>query len=159
MQGNGTGAITVNFVVPVTALSGNTRMRIVMHFNSYLNNPCGNYQEGEAEDYTVQITGGALNAVAAKSDVKATLNSIMVSPNPVKTSSANLILQVGKSAPVSVKITDLSGRVLRSENINSIVAGKNNYSLGNINLLPGTYMIIAQQGNAIIARTQFIVDK
>ena len=100
-----------------------------------------------------------MNAVAAESDLKANLNSLIISPNPVKTSSANLILQVGKSAPVNVKITDLSGRVLRSENINSIVAGKNNYSLGNINLLPGTYMMIAQQGNAVIARTQFIVDK
>jgi len=132
----------------------------MMHFASYLNDPCyPSVFEGEAEDYTVKVTGGTLNIVAAESDLTANLNSLMVSPNPVKGGSANLILQSGKAAPVNIKVTDLSGRVLRSENVSSIVAGKNNYSLRNINLLPGTYMIIAQQGNAVIARTQFVVDK
>ena len=83
----------------------------------------------------------------------------MVVPNPVKTSSANLVLQAATTQPVSIKITDLSGRILRAETINNVIAGKNNYPLSNINLLPGTYMIIAVQNNTVIARTQFIVAK
>ena len=134
-------------------------MRIVIHFGSLLNASCGSYSDGETEDYTVHITGATLNAVAAESDVKANLNSLMVSPNPVKGSSASVVLQAAKAGSVNIKIADLSGRVVRSENISGIVAGKNNYSLRNINLLPGTYMIVAQQGNTIIARTQFVVDK
>jgi len=150
-------SVTLPFVVPLTAKNGNTRMRVVMSFGN-VTDPCATSFDGEAEDYTVKVTGGTLNAVA-ENDAIATLNSIMVSPNPVKGSSANVVLQTAKAGSVNIKIADLSGRVLRSENISSIVAGKNNYSLRNINLLPGTYMIVAQQGNAVIARTQFVVDK
>jgi len=160
-QGNGSGAINRNFVVPLTAINGKARMRVVMHFSSYLAQTCGNFTEGEAEDYSVKITGAtpALDAVASETDVKAMLNSIMVSPNPMKGSSASVVLQAGKPGPVNIKIADLSGRILRSETISSVIAGKNDYQLRNINLLPGTYMIIAQQGNSIMGRTQFIVDK
>ena len=160
-QGNGSGAINRNFVVPLTAINGKARLRVVMHFSSYLAQTCGNFTEGEAEDYSVKITGAtpALDAVASETDVKAMLNSIMVSPNPMKGSSASVVLQAGKPGPVNIKIADLSGRILRSETISSVIAGKNDYQLRNINLLPGTYMIIAQQGNSIMGRTQFIVDK
>ncbi|HEX5150550.1 MAG TPA: M4 family metallopeptidase [Parafilimonas sp.] len=155
----GTTKKNLSFTIPLTAKNGTTRMRVVMNFNSYLNNPCGSFTDGEAEDYSVKFSGGTVNAVA-ESDLKQnTLNSLVVSPNPVRGSSASVVLQAAKAGSVNIKIADLSGRILRSENISSIVAGKNNYSLRNINLLPGTYMIIAQQGNAIIARTQFVVDK
>lgn len=156
----------ISFTVPATALSGSTRMRVVMNFDFYRNNPCDvpGDQYGEAEDYTVKITGGALNAAAvnavAENKLKQTgLNSLLISPNPVNTSSANLILQCGKTGPVNIKIADLSGRILRSETLRSIVAGRNTYALRNLNLLPGTYMMVAQQGNIIIARAQFIVAK
>ena len=69
------------------------------------------------------------------------------------------MLQASKAGPVNIKVSDLSGKILKSETISSINAGKNNYALRNLNLLPGMYMIIATQGNAVIARTQFIVDK
>jgi len=36
---------------------------------------------------------------------------------------------------------------------------RNTYTLRSLNLLPGTYMMVAVQGNAIIARTKFIVAK
>jgi len=36
---------------------------------------------------------------------------------------------------------------------------RNTYTLHKLNLLPGTYMMVAVQGNAIIARTKFIVAK
>src|SRR6478735_5641243 len=47
---------TVNgtFTVPITALTGNTRMRIVIGFDD--TSPCNSVFYGEAEDYTVQIT-------------------------------------------------------------------------------------------------------
>lgn len=43
--------------------------------------------------------------------------------------------------------------------INSVIAGRNTYTLRNLNLLAGTYMMVAVQGGAIIARTKFIVAK
>jgi hypothetical protein len=158
--GNGSGSVTKSFTVPSTAKSGATRMRVVMHYGSARGNPCGTFTYGEAEDYTVNITGGTLTGIASVSSANAnTLNSLLVTPDPVKGSSANLVLQVAKAGSVYIKVTDLTGRILRAETISSALAGKNNYPLRNLNLLPGTYMIIAEQNNAIIARTQFIVDK
>jgi Zn-dependent metalloprotease len=160
-QGHGTGTITKSFVVPLTAMNGTTRMRVFMHFSSYLNDPCypaGGF-DGEVEDYSVKITGATFNGIAEENTAREnTLNSIMVSPNPIQSSSANVVLDVGKAGAVNIKISDLSGRILRAETINGVLAGKNNYPLRNLNLLPGTYMIIAEQANAIIARTQFIID-
>lgn len=153
-------AVSKTFTVPSTALSGATRMRIVMHYSSARTNPCGTFTDGDVEDYTVNITGGALTSFAASDNASSnSLNSLVVSPNPVKTSVANLVLQVTKSAPVNIKITDLTGRVIRAENISNVNIGKNNYSLNNLRILPGTYMIVAEQNGAIIARNQFIVAK
>jgi Zn-dependent metalloprotease len=161
-QGHGTGTVTKSFVVPLTAMNGTTGMRVFMHFNSYLNDPCypaGGF-DGEVEDYSVKISGATFNGIAEENSVKENiLNSIMVSPNPVMSSSSNVVLQLSKIGTVNIKIADLSGRILRSETISGVIAGKNNYPLRNLNLLPGTYMIIAEQDNAIIARTQFIIDK
>ena len=128
-----------------TAKSGATRMRIVMQYGSARTNPCGTFNDGEAEDYTVNITGGPLTSIASVSSANAnSLNSLLITPNPVKGSSANLVLQVAKAGAVSIKITDLTGRILRVEAITNIIAGKNNYSLNNLGLIPGTYMIIAE---------------
>jgi hypothetical protein len=154
----------ISFTVPATALNGSTRMRVVMNFDYYRDNPCETPGDhfGEVEDYTVKITGGTAKAVtvsasASNNPEQNVLNSLVVSPNPVNTSSANLILQTGKTGTVNIKIVDLSGRILRSENIPGIIAGSNMYVLRNLNLSPGTYIIVAIQGNAIIARTKFII--
>lgn len=48
-------AVSISFTVPLSALAGNTRMRIVMKTTN--DNPtCGNIGDGEAEDYTIQIS-------------------------------------------------------------------------------------------------------
>ncbi len=57
-QTNSSGQI-VNFTVnvPITAVSGTTRMRILTAYNTSPLTPCGTYAYGEAEDYLVSITG------------------------------------------------------------------------------------------------------
>lgn len=52
---------TSTFTVPTTAKNGSTRMRIVMKYGAgYYGSPCqiGDPDQSEAEDYTVNITGG-----------------------------------------------------------------------------------------------------
>lgn len=83
----------------------------------------------------------------------------MVSPKPVKTSSASIGLQLAKAGSVTIRIADLSGRIIRTETIGNLSAGNNNYRLNNLNILPGTYMIVAEQNKAVMARAQFIVAK
>ncbi len=158
--GSSQGTYTKSLAIPTTAKSGLTRMRLIMHYGSARTTTCGSFTNGEVEDYTVNISGGTFAGfVSANNSVKTGLNGILVSPNPVKTSLANINLQLVKAATVTIKIADLSGRVLRSETINNTVAGSNNYRVTNLNLLPGTYMIVAEQNKTIIARAQFIVAK
>jgi len=48
------GYNVINFTVPLTALSGITRMRVTMQYGS-APSPCGSYPRGETEDYSVFI--------------------------------------------------------------------------------------------------------
>ncbi len=74
-------AINGNFTVPMSALPGNTNMRIAMQYNAY-SEPCETFAEGEVEDYTVNISGAALiEDVDTRADSEA---SIAVYPVPTK---------------------------------------------------------------------------
>ena len=50
-------SVTGNIEVPIDAISGNTRMRVVKNFNSSRTNPCGSVSYGQAEDYTLTVSG------------------------------------------------------------------------------------------------------
>ena len=56
------GTFSGTFTVPGTALTGNTRLRVVMSDDATTTS-CGSYIYGETEDYTLTVTGGA--AIAA----------------------------------------------------------------------------------------------
>ncbi|MFM7587472.1 MAG: GEVED domain-containing protein, partial [Bacteroidota bacterium] len=43
--------VSGNISVPPTATPGTTRMRVILQYNDYRRDPCGNYQFGETEDY------------------------------------------------------------------------------------------------------------
>ncbi|MBL7983883.1 MAG: thrombospondin type 3 repeat-containing protein, partial [Flavobacteriales bacterium] len=49
---------TNNVTVPLTARNGTTRMRVVKNFSTSPTNPCGTFGFGQAEDYTLNVTGG-----------------------------------------------------------------------------------------------------
>lgn len=51
--------ITADVVVPAGALSGTSRMRVVKNYNAYATDPCGSYNYGQGEDYTVEVSGGS----------------------------------------------------------------------------------------------------
>ncbi|MBL0048104.1 MAG: hypothetical protein IPP32_08430 [Bacteroidetes bacterium] len=55
-SGPGGNRLTKAITIPATALLGNTRMRIVLRqYGSISPSPCGTYNYGETEDYTVNI--------------------------------------------------------------------------------------------------------
>jgi hypothetical protein len=56
--GTGTTTFSVPITVPVTALNGNTRMRVRLTYNTGMA-PCGVSGYGETEDYTLVVSGGA----------------------------------------------------------------------------------------------------
>ena len=131
-------------------------MRVIMHYGSARTTTCGTFTNGEVEDYKVNITGGSGFAAFAMSKTLPS-TGILVTPNPTKGNNVKIQLQLPQSMPVTLKITDLSGRILRVDNNLSLNTGKKIYSLSGLNLKSGTYIIVAEQGNKVVARTQFIV--
>jgi hypothetical protein len=53
--------LTFDVVVPITATSGITRMRVMNVFGTTGLTPCGAYAYGETEDYDVEIVGASGN--------------------------------------------------------------------------------------------------
>ena len=92
------------FTVPATAKSGATRLRIIMHYGNSRTTTCGTFSDGEAEDYTVNIAGGTLTGIASLDKAgNNVLNSLIVTPNPVKSSVASLLLQLVQKGQVNIK--------------------------------------------------------
>ncbi len=152
-SGSGKAALTKAFTVSTTATSGATRMRVILHYGSSRTTTCGTFTYGEVEDYTVNITGGAgASFASAKTFIVAP--EMVVMPNPAKGNNVKVQLQLAQTMQVTLKITDLSGKILRVDNNLNLSAGKNTYSLNGLNIRPATYIISAAQNNKIIARTK-----
>jgi chitodextrinase len=88
-----TTTVSGSLVIPTTALTGATRMRISMKYNA-LPNPCEIFAYGEVEDYTINISSGATARIINTTNltsVKGTTNELEVArlsfklyPNPVR---------------------------------------------------------------------------
>ncbi|MEL6535950.1 MAG: M43 family zinc metalloprotease [Bacteroidota bacterium] len=73
LSGNSTvsGSFTVN-----QAASGSTRLRVTMKYGSFASSPCGDFGDGETEDYTVTFSSSTPQApVAAFSANTTTINA------------------------------------------------------------------------------------
>ncbi|WP_216679787.1 M4 family metallopeptidase [Hymenobacter siberiensis] len=139
-----TGTLSSTFTVPTTARNGTTRMRVVMSDNSATTS-CGTFSYGEAEDYTVNITGGAaLTGVATLSGSSATplgneaARTLEVYPNPA---SEMLNISVPGEA-TSVQISDVRGA--RMSDV-SFANGQVNIS----RLAKGMYTITVSNGEKV----------
>ncbi len=159
---SGSSAKSVTFTVPSTAKNGATRMRIQMHYGGYLTNPCGTFSYGEAEDYTVNISGGSgFNDLITSNNLKTQYqNSLTISPNPVAGSHALASYTLTKGGNASIRVADLNGRILQTMNLGNQLAGTHTYNLNNFSQLPaGNYIIVLQQDNQIITRTHIAVAR
>ncbi|HWR94480.1 MAG TPA: GEVED domain-containing protein [Flavobacterium sp.] len=87
-----TSPVSGNMVIPSTALTGSTRMRVSMKYNA-LPNPCEIFSNGEVEDYTVYIesletaipanSNEATTLKGTENNLDATKLSFKLYPNPV----------------------------------------------------------------------------
>jgi hypothetical protein len=76
-----TASSTGSFVVPTTALAGNTRMRVAytdINIGAVILAPCNTGQVGEYEDYTVNIVACTTPVVAKCKNVTITMNTASV---------------------------------------------------------------------------------
>ena len=143
------------FTVPATEKSGATRMRIIMHYGSSRTTTCGTFSDGEAEDYTVNITGGTLTGIASLDKAGSNvLNSLIVTPNPVKSSVASLVLQLVQKGQVNIKVTDLSGKVLLKQEVGNAQTGKNTIPLNGLNnLTNGAFIVVPEKQGVVVGGT------
>ncbi|MBS1731423.1 MAG: M4 family metallopeptidase [Bacteroidetes bacterium] len=146
------------FTVPASASNGATRMRVQMSYGGYSTNPCAILTYGEVEDYTVNISGGSFSGFSSPKEE--TTNTILVSPNPVTSTFANLAYHIVKDGNIQVKVLNMNGQVLQNIDLGRQSAGSHNYTLNSLGkLASGTYMIVLEQENQVINRTRFVVTR
>jgi hypothetical protein len=150
-----TSSTNLSFIIPLGALNGSTRLRIQMAYGTQITDPCAQFSYGEVEDYTVKVKGGTIAEAARVTNT----NALMIIPNPIKGNSASAMLNLKKPGDVTMKITDLSGRVLVTQTLH-LMAGKNTFALNGVGaLMNGIFMIVAEQDGAVAGRVQLIVDR
>lgn len=153
----GTSAVGLTFSIPVTAKNGKTRLRVQMAYGSILTDPCSVFSYGEVEDYGLKITGGT----GLAPDVITTTenNTITIQPNPVKGSSAQVAMQLAAQGKVTLKVSDLSGRLILMQSVNNTNKGRNVFTLNGVERLNrGSFMVVAEQNGVIVGRGQIIVE-
>ncbi|TAE59376.1 MAG: hypothetical protein EAZ89_02555, partial [Bacteroidetes bacterium] len=103
LSGGATGIYTVN--MPVTAIPGYTRMRVVQTFATQPTDPCGTYSFGETEDYTVFFAPQSPNDVAVISLVNFDLTcQAFASGIPITAAIGNIGTNAASSFQVSYSI-------------------------------------------------------
>jgi Zn-dependent metalloprotease len=146
--------ITKTFQIPATAKNGNTRMRIQMHYNTAIKDPCATFDFGEVEDYTVNISGGS----GLSSNTGELISGISVSPNPVISSVVKLNYALARAGNITFTLTDANGvqkGVYMAGNQNQ---GANTYQLNNLSSLHnGYYYIAVQQDGRVIGKMNLLV--
>jgi len=138
----GTSATSVNVTIPTTAITGATRMRVMMK-DGALSSPCDVYTYGEVEDYTLNLQTGttttcnqpATLAASSLTSTGATLSWGAVS------GASNYTLQVKKSSTstwtsytvsgTSHNLTGLSASTIYNWQVRTnCVSGSSAYTVG-----------------------------
>jgi chitodextrinase len=146
--------VSGSFVIPTTALTGTTRMRVTMKYNA-LPSPCEILSYGEVENYTVSITSGALAKIGVdnemttlsvtENDLKVAKLSFKLYPNPVKES---MIYFADIDTNVTYRIFNMMGQEMAKGSLES-----KEINVGN--LRSGTYIIELTDGITKAAK-QFV---
>jgi bacillolysin len=141
------GTLTGTFTVPTTARSGSTRLRVVLS-DASATSSCGTFSYGEAEDYTVNITGGAAvsggtysltsgDATPLGNELARTLE---IYPNPA-TDVVRLVLP-GNAEATSVVVTDV-----RSARVANVAFTNGTLHIGS--LAKGMYTLSVSDGQKV----------
>ncbi len=150
--GHNSATITKTFTVPLTAKSGLTNMRIVMHYNAALGTTCGSFTDGEAEDYTVNITGGTIAGITGTEDARAGSNievaaKVQASPNPNKGNFTVQLQLPNSKSSTSLTLYDAFGKKVWENNLGMINGNvSENVYLQN-KLASGLYMLTVQRND------------
>lgn len=140
---NSTGAdgqqATGTIEVPTDATIGQTRMRVVKNYDVSPTNPCGEYQYGQTEDYTLNI--GELGI----GDINT--SSFSYYPNPVTD-----ILNISSDKAVrAINVYNMAGQLVSSL--------KTSFNQINLSALPGGVYVIKAELEGGVAKIFKVVKK
>lgn len=137
----GSGPFTATVAVPANAKTGATLMRVRMGYGSNVK-PCGldSYQ-GEVEDYTVKVTGGASMMMTKMSIDKPTLTATSPFNDRIQ-----VYCQSTYEGMATLRLYGLDGHILREQKV-QLMKGMNNLQLNSLSTLPsGIYLIDITHG-------------
>ena len=160
---DGFGFMSKQIQIPIIASTGIARLRIQMSPYSNLTDPCAVFTYGEVEEYTVNILPPVLSPGKQENNEAVsnhTAASIVVVPNPSKAAEAKVSYTVINTGTVSIKVADISGRILQTIAAGNKTAGTYNLSLSAIHALTiGTYFITIEQDNKPVAQNRFVITE
>ena len=129
--GSQTTPVTGSITIPATATLGNTRMRVMMQYNSVPSSSCGSYTYGQVEDYTLNILSSGRGD---DFNVENLLTDIKIYPNPVRD-----ILNISNTKSEDYKIFDMGGKLINAGklergtvNVSNLTAGAYTIQIGEI---------------------------
>ncbi|QKJ64134.1 GEVED domain-containing protein [Flavobacterium sp. M31R6] len=154
--------LSPSITVPTTAVTGSIRMRIIVSYNS-INSPCGTYNYGETEDYTLNISSTAKMASQAgkiladsNDGVKKLPAKIEIYPNPAR-EDFNISFSSEVNEKVTVKVYNIQGREEKSFVIDA-TAGENRFRNNTAGLSNGQYVVKVIKSNEISTTKLIIVN-
>lgn len=104
-SGSTASPVTGSITIPSTAVTGATRMRVMMQYNSVPSSSCGSYTYGQVEDYTLNIvSAGRADTVSAD-----LATAVRAYPNP-----ASDVLHISGIAGENYSIFDMGGKLISS---------------------------------------------
>lgn len=142
-----------SITVPSTAVTGSVRMRVIVSYNT-ITSPCGTYNYGETEDYTLNISttakmdpksGKPLADLEAKSETSPA--KIGIYPNPAK-EDFNISFNSDVNEKVIAKIYNIQGREEKSFVFDAIV-GENRFRCNTVGLSSGQYIVKVIKSNEV----------
>lgn len=136
-----TSASPFAILVPTTALSGTTKMRITTKYtnpnaNQYPTS-CENDHDAEVEDYSV-------NVVATAGVKDHTFNQLQVYPNPSQ-GIFNVVLESNNTDEAVIELFDMRGRLINKVNLGNENSIQTQINLENIT--DGLYLMKINKGN------------
>ncbi|WP_062058118.1 M14 family zinc carboxypeptidase [Aquimarina longa] len=134
-----------NFNVATTALSGTTRMRVSMRYNT-ASGACDTFTYGEVEDYSINIDPTLLSK-NNESSIATSFNDLVLYPNPVK--QGVLHIKNVRLKNVSFKIVNYIGQIVMQDQFSG-------HGINVKNLPNGMYMMEINVGSKKIIK-RFII--
>lgn len=155
-----TAAYTRYITIPSNVLTGVTVMRVQMSYN-YTGSPCAISNNGETEDYTINVSASLKGGAAISSAIAASENSkvLSISPNPVtKGGNATISYTIPKDGRITLRTVDVYGRAVQTTELGLQKEGTHTYSISFAKqFTAGNYFVVIEQDSKPVGTAKVVL--